>query len=122
LVCRPDEACYGNSAHSGLQNPEFDQEVQTRFLKDYEQAIVGQLDHWKNSPKSCLALILLLDQFPRNMFRGTAQAFAADPLSAAQHAITNGFDKELLTVRWFIYLPLSTVKTLIINASQSSCS
>jgi len=57
------------------------------------------------------------------MFRGTAQAFAADPaLSAAQHAITNGFDKELLTVqRWFIYL-LSTVKTLIINASQSSCS
>jgi len=59
------------------------------------------------------------------MFRGTAQAFAADPqaLSAAQHAITNGFDKELLTVqRWFIYLPLSTVKTLIINASQSSCS
>jgi uncharacterized protein (DUF924 family) len=113
---RPDEACYGKQRSFWFtKNPEFDQEVRTRFLKDYEQGIAGQLDHWKNSPKSCLALILLLDQFPRNMFRGTAQAFAADPqaLSAAQHAVANGFDKELLTVqRWFIYLPFEHSENL----------
>jgi len=67
----------GNSAHSGLQNPEFDQEVQTRFLKDYEQAIVGQLDHWKLAQE--LSTNSFVGSVSRNMFRGTAQAFAADP-------------------------------------------
>lgn len=106
---QPDEADYGKQRSFWFtKKPEFDQELRTRFLTDYEQAVAAPLDHWKNSPRSCLALVLLLDQFPRNMFRGTAQAFTADPqaLSAAQHAVANGFDQELLMVqRWFVYLP-----------------
>ena len=106
---RPDEADYEKQRSFWfIKKPEFDQEVRTRFLAHYQQALAGSLDHWKNSPRSSLSLILLLDQFPRNMFRGTAQAFAADPqaLAAAQHAVANGFDQELLMVqRWFVYLP-----------------
>ena len=97
------------------KKPEFDQELRLRFLTDYQQAVAGQLDHWQESPKSCLALILLLDQFPRNMFRGSAQAFATDPqaLEVAQHAVANGFDQELLTVqRWFVYLPFEHSENL----------
>ncbi|MBF2065589.1 MAG: DUF924 domain-containing protein [Calothrix sp. C42_A2020_038] len=87
---------------------DFDQTIRTRFLKDYEKAALGYLDDWKAAPLSSLALILLLDQFPRNMFRGTSEAFATDweALSVAQHAIKQGYDRSLLPVqRWFIYLP-----------------
>ncbi|MBW4649168.1 MAG: DUF924 domain-containing protein [Kastovskya adunca ATA6-11-RM4] len=97
------------------KSAEFDEEVRSRFLSDYEQAASGQLDDWKDSPLSCLALIILLDQFPRNMFRGTAKAFVTDPqaLAAAQHAVAQGFDKELLPVqRWFIYLPFEHSENL----------
>lgn len=106
---RPDEAIYGHPHQVWfIKKPKFDREIRNRFLSVYEQAAMGQLEDWKDSPLSCLALILLLDQFPRNMFRGTAQAFATDPqaLSAAQYAVSQGFDQELLPVqRWFIYLP-----------------
>jgi uncharacterized protein (DUF924 family) len=84
-------------------------------MPDYTQAQAGNLDSWKNSPQSCLALILLLDQFPRHMFRGTPQAFATDwqALSAAQYAIAQGYDRELLPVqRWFIYLPFEHSENL----------
>ena len=113
---RPDESDYGKQRSFWFnKKPEFDQEVRTRYSSDYEKAIAGQLDHWRDAPRSCLALILLLDQFPRNMFRGTAQAFASDPqaLSTAQHAVANGFDQELLTVqRWFVYLPFEHSENL----------
>ena len=106
---KPDVASYGKKMSYWFSKKlEFDQEIRNRFLADYEQAATGKLDDWKESPRSCLALILLLDQFPRNMFRGTAQAFATDSqaLSAAQHAVANGFDKELLNIqRLFVYLP-----------------
>ncbi len=113
---QPDEADYGKQRSFWFtKKPEFDQEVRTRFLTYYEQAVAGKLDYWKNLPRSCLALILLLDQFPRNMFRGTAQAFASDPqaLSAAQHAVAKGYDQELLMVqRWFVYLPFEHSENL----------
>jgi uncharacterized protein (DUF924 family) len=86
----------------------FDQEVKSRFLNAYTQAATGQLNHWQTSPEGCLALILLLDQFPRNMFRGQPQAFATDDkaLAIAKHAVNRGFDQQLIAVqRWFIYLP-----------------
>lgn len=97
------------------KNPEFDQKIQTRFRADYEQAAAGKLDHWRESPQGCLALTLLLDQFPRNMFRGDPQTFATDSqaLSVAQHAITQGFDQQLLPIqRWFIYLPFEHSENL----------
>jgi uncharacterized protein (DUF924 family) len=113
---RPDETDYGKSRQFWFnKNPEFDKEVQTRFQTDYELAASGKLDNWKDSPHSCLALIILLDQFPRNMFRGEAKAFATDSqaLLVAKHAVTQGFDRELLPVkRWFIYLPFEHSETL----------
>ena len=93
----------------------FDQTIQTRFKQDYEQAAAGKLDHWKESPQGCLVLVLLLDQFPRNMFRGDPQTFAtgSQALLVAQHAIAQGFDQELLPVqRWFIYLPFEHSENL----------
>ncbi len=90
------------------KNTEFDEEVRSRFLDTYEQAAAGQLDSWKEEPSTCLALIILLDQFPRNIFRGQPQAFATDPqaLATAKYAVNRGFDRELLPVqRWFVYMP-----------------
>ena len=89
--------------------PEFDRLCTTRFLASYEDAAHGRLDDWKNEPRSCLALVLLLDQFPRNMFRGTARAFATDANARelTRHAIASGFDRNLSPVmRMFLYLPL----------------
>lgn len=105
----PDAPGYGKQQTFWFNpQPGFDEELRNRFLKDYQKAAQGFLDDWMDLPHTCLALILLLDQFPRNMFRGTPQAFATDweALSTAQHAVSQGYDRELLPVqRWFIYLP-----------------
>lgn len=112
----PDEPGYGKPKSFWFnKKPEFDEELQMRFLTDYQKAAAGNLDDWINASDSCLALILLLDQFPRNMFRDTPQAFATDweALSAAQHAVAQGYDKKLLPVqRWFIYLPFEHSENL----------
>jgi uncharacterized protein (DUF924 family) len=113
---KPDEADYGKPRKVWFtKNPEFDQEVRSRFLIDYQQAAAGHLDDWKASPLGCLALIILLDQFPRNMFRGQPQTFATDPqaLAYAQHTVAQGFDKELLPIqRCFVYLPFEHSENL----------
>jgi uncharacterized protein (DUF924 family) len=90
------------------KNPKFDQEIRTRFLSVYHQAVAGELNHWQSDPLSCLALILLFDQVPRNIFRNTPQAFATDSqaLALAKGAIAQGFDQQLYPMqRIFIYLP-----------------
>ncbi|AFZ19488.1 hypothetical protein Mic7113_3770 [Allocoleopsis franciscana PCC 7113] len=119
---QPDEDGYGKSRKIWfIKNPEFDEEVRSRFLPTYQQAAAGELDSWKASPHTCLALILLLDQFPRNLFRGQPQAFATDSLALAyaQHAVANGFDQELLPIqRQFIYLPFEHSENL---AHQHQC-
>ena len=87
----------------------FDDEIRRLFLSTYEAAASGRLADWKNEAQSCLALIVVLDQFSRNMFRGSARAFAADALAleAANHALRHGFDREMKPVeRQFFYLPL----------------
>jgi uncharacterized protein (DUF924 family) len=97
------------------KNAAFDREIRERFLSLYEDAAAGRLAHWKNTPESCLALIVLLDQFPRNMFRGSPRAFATDllALDAARHAITQGYDRALLPVeRMFAYLPFEHSEAL----------
>ncbi len=113
---QPEQPGYGEPRKIWfVKKPEFDREVRTCFMSDYEQAAAGKLDEWKNSPLSCLALILLLDQFPRNMFRGTVQAFATDSqaLATAKYAIAQGYDRELLPVqRWFIYCPFEHSENL----------
>ena len=95
--------------------PEFDRLCTTRFLASYEGAAHERLQDWKHEPRSCLALVLLLDQFPRNMFRGTARAFATDPKARelSRHAIESGFDRELSPLmRMFLYLPLEHSENL----------
>jgi uncharacterized protein (DUF924 family) len=93
----------------------FDQACQAGFLDDHERAAAGELNHWRDGPRSTLALILLLDQLPRNMFRGTPRAYATDSqaLSAAQHAVARGFDRALIaTERVFVYLPFEHSENL----------
>jgi uncharacterized protein (DUF924 family) len=112
----PDDPSYGKPRQIWFsKKPDFDEELQSRFIKDYQKAAAGYLDEWIDLPETCLALILLLDQFPRNMFRGTPQAFATDweALSAAHHAVAQGYDRELMPVqRWFIYCPFEHSENL----------
>jgi uncharacterized protein (DUF924 family) len=93
----------------------FDREVRERFLALYEAGFEGMLSGWKAQARTCLALIVLLDQFPRNMFRGTPRAFAADPLAldAARHSLARKYDETLLPVeRHFAYLPFEHSEAL----------
>ena len=86
----------------------FDAEIRTRFLGLHEDAAAGKLSVWEQSAEGALALLILLDQFPRNMFRKQARAFATDPLarSIAAGAIVRGFDAQAPTeMRGFFYLP-----------------
>jgi uncharacterized protein (DUF924 family) len=98
-----------------IQNPAFDQKIKTRFLSYYQLAAENKLDFWQYYPESCLALIIILDQFPRNLFRGQPQAFATDEkaLKVANYAINQKFDQQLLSVqRAFIYLPFEHSENL----------
>ncbi|MBM3529750.1 MAG: DUF924 domain-containing protein [Alphaproteobacteria bacterium] len=86
----------------------FDTDIRTRFLGTYEAGAAGRLADWERPAQGALALVIVLDQFPRNMFRGNARAFAADPLAreVAGRAIANGFDTATpLPLRQFFYLP-----------------
>lgn len=105
----PDDADYGQQRKIWFtKNPEFDEEVRSLFTPLYQQAATGQIDDWKTTPLGCLALIILLDQLPRNMFRGQPKSFATDflALAYAQHAVTQCLDQQLPPLqRWFIYMP-----------------
>lgn len=76
---------------------EVDEEIRRHFEPLVERAGRGELDAWLAAPRDALSLVLLLDQFPRNMYRGTRRAFAHDPraMAAAEHALARGFDREL---------------------------
>jgi len=91
------------------RNDDFDREIRERFLATHEAAALGRLADWEASAEGALALMILLDQFPRNMFRGTARAFATDKLAReiATRALDKGFDRDTpATLRSFFYLPL----------------
>ncbi|MDP6786849.1 MAG: DUF924 family protein [Rhodospirillales bacterium] len=87
----------------------FDETIRQRFTADYERAAAGESSDWRQTPDGCLALIILLDQFPRNMFRGSARAFATDALAidVTEAALGRGFDNALPPARRrFVYMPL----------------
>ena len=89
--------------------PEFDASLRERFLPLLQQASRGELDHWQENAAGCLALVILLDQFPRNIYRGTPDAFAGDALALAlaQQAIACDRHHRLPAIhRVFLYLPL----------------
>lgn len=100
-----DEACKPYWFNS---RPTFDRLVQDNLLEHYHKAAAGQFDSWLEDVDGTLALCILLDQAPRNCFRGTAQAFASDPQAraAAAHALREGYDLECTEdERMFFYLP-----------------
>jgi uncharacterized protein (DUF924 family) len=86
----------------------FDAAIRARFEATYDDAAAGLLSDWENSAQGALALVIVLDQFPRNMFRGSVRSYAADPLArvVARRAIAKGLDQEVsMPLRTFFYLP-----------------
>jgi uncharacterized protein (DUF924 family) len=95
------------------KDPAFDADIRGRFLAVYEQAAAGQLDAWKRSSHECLALVILLDQFPRNMFRGEARAFATDAMAReAARALLARADELSPDERLFAWLPFEHSESL----------
>jgi uncharacterized protein (DUF924 family) len=98
-----------------------DREITERWGALWELGRIGALRQWRAAARSCLALVILLDQFPRNMFRGDARAFASDAraLMVARAAINSGFDKLVpVPERQFFYLPLMHSE---VSADQDQC-
>jgi uncharacterized protein (DUF924 family) len=90
------------------KDPALDSEIAARFLAVWLAAGGGELAHWEETPEGALALVIVLDQFPRNMFRGHARTYAADAAAraAADRAIGRGFDRQVAHIdRQFFYLP-----------------
>ncbi len=104
----------GSPEHAGprgiwfKKDEKFDSEIRTKHFADYEAARDGRYDSWRSAAPSSLALVVALDQFPRNLFRGDPRAFATDKqaLQIAQDAIEKGFDAKVMPhQRIFYYLP-----------------
>src|SRR5262245_979946 len=90
------------------KDPAFDETIRARYRPAVEEALAGAYDTWRQVPRGTLALVLLLDQFTRNIYRDTPRAFAGDAraLPVAESAIESGQDRVLRPYeRLFIYLP-----------------
>jgi len=97
------------------KNAAFDDEIRTRFLSLWNDAHAGRLEGWRETPRECLAYLVVCDQFPRNMFRGEARAFATDAraLAAARQAVEKGWHVALLPCeQLFVYLPFEHSESL----------
>jgi uncharacterized protein (DUF924 family) len=106
LECWFDEASRGYWFEA---SPDFDDLVRRRLGDLHADAVEGRLDHWKDHSGGALALCILFDQVPRNIFRGSARAFATDAEArhVARRILTSGFDRSYPTDdhRVFCYLP-----------------
>jgi uncharacterized protein (DUF924 family) len=103
------------------KNDAFDAEIKSRFLETYEAAAAGKLSDWEATPEDAVALTIVLDQFPRNMFRRDARAFAADATARAiaDRALTRGFERQVPDeLRMFFYLPFEHSEAM---ADQERC-
>lgn len=99
----------------------FDQEISSRFAGLYGYATGGELEFWQNDPCGALALVLVLDQFPRNMFRNDARAFASDKhsLSIAKKSLERGYDRAFdVPLVSFFYMPFMHSEVL---EDQETC-
>lgn len=94
----------------------FDQRCREHLLEAHMAASRGELAAWGDSADSALALVLLLDQIPRNVFRGSAHAYATDPMAYAvsERAVGHGFDHQVeAAMRKFFYLPFVHCETML---------
>ena len=94
--------------------PALDNKIRIDYTSLWQKAVQGKLKDWQNSANGCLALIILLDQFPLNMFRGTSQSFSSEQqaVTVCYHAIKQGFDQAIMQQAGgmekiaFLYMPL----------------
>jgi uncharacterized protein (DUF924 family) len=103
------------------KSDDFDRAIRDGFYATYEAAAAGKLSEWEKTPQGALALVIVLDQFPRNMFRNDARAFAADPLALeiSKRALTSGFDKKVEPdLVAFLYMPFMHSENI---ADQRRC-
>lgn len=104
------------------ENPVFDEEIAREFFNDVENASAGHLDHWAQESKGRLALILLLDQFRRNIYRNQPEAFALDPvaLKLCVEGAMEKKDKGLTPIEQaFFYMPLQHAESRKVQAKSS---
>lgn len=104
-----------NAEHWFKKDDAFDREIQERFAGGLEMATSGRLAAWRETPRSRLALVILLDQLSRNMFRGTPRAFAQDALAVevAEQALAAGDDAVLAPMETgFLLMPLMHAEDL----------
>jgi uncharacterized protein (DUF924 family) len=102
----------------------FDAAIRERFLALHERAAAGELAGWEATSEGSLALLILLDQFPRNMFRSSPRAFATDPqaLAIAERAIARGDDTRVpKELRTFFYLPHQHAEDLAVQERGVAC-
>ena len=98
-----------------VKDPVFDESIRARYLELHNAAAGGSLAEWKEQPRSALALIVVTDQFPRNLFRGSPRAFETDPLAleTAKQVVDKGWDQAMLPIeRLFVYLPFEHSESL----------
>ena len=98
------------------RDAELDREIQSRFQALHTEAAAGRLDAWAGTSDGALALLLLLDQFSRHLYRGSARAFAQDEAARriAGKAIADGFDLEVdPALRSFVCLPLMHSESIL---------
>jgi uncharacterized protein (DUF924 family) len=105
----PNDSSWGQNRKAWwLKDAAFDDEVRARFLATHEAAARGDLDSWAGTAAGSLALLILLDQFPRNMFRGEARTYDTDAQAraVAKAALDQGFEDGLTDMqRMFLYMP-----------------
>lgn len=100
-------------------DPGFDTVIAERFSRVHAAAAAGELFEWRREPRGRLAEVIVLDQFSRNLFRGTARAFASDPLALglAQEAVAGSHDRSLpMQERAFLYMPYMHSESRVIHA------
>lgn len=105
------------------KDDEFDQLIKLKFLDVYDKAVRCELFEWRKFPQGRLAEIIILDQFSRNMFRGTPRAFSQDQMALvlSQESISLGIDKLLRPKeRGFIYLPFMHSESIVIHETAEA--
>lgn len=98
------------------KNPDIDAEILSRFKTTYNMATQELCNHWAADAHGALALVIVLDQFPRHMFRGTPLAFQSDKqaLLIAKQAVSSGFDQVLDNIkRGFLYIPFQHSEEMV---------
>jgi uncharacterized protein (DUF924 family) len=104
--------------------PETDTHMRKQFGEAVRSALAGRLDHWAREPDGLMALALLLDQFTRNIFRGTPGAFSGDAraLGLAQSAVNEGIDRSMPAIhRVFLYIPYEHSEDLEVQERGILC-